>query len=218
MILAAGRGERMRPLTDTVPKPLLEVGGRPLIVHHLLALRDAGIHDIVINLGHLGDQIPQSLGKGERYGVRITYSDEGEHPLETAGGIRHALPYLEPDPFIVVNGDIWTDYPFSKLTLGDGRLGHIVLVDNPAHHPEGDFGLAGGLITSADEHRWTFSGIGTYHPDLFRKRPAGPLPLAPILREAACAGLLEGEHYTGDWQDIGTPERLAELNRQMARR
>jgi len=214
MILAAGRGERMRPLTDTTPKALLEVGNQPLIVHHLLALRQAGIQTIVINLGHLGQKITNALGDGRRYGVRITYSDEGDHPLETAGGIKNAMPDLGPDPF-VVNGDVWTDYPFSRLTIGKGRLARIVLVDNPEHHTEGDFALDGDLVTLGDGPRLTYSGIGIYHPDLFRDCPPGPLPLAPILREASRSHLLEGEYYPGTWRDIGTPERLAELDRRL---
>lgn len=216
MILAAGRGERMRPLTDTTPKPLLTVGDRPLIVHHLIALRDAGIRDIVINLGHLGRQISLALGDGAQYGVRITYSDEGEHPLETAGGIIRALPHLGPERFIVINGDIWTDYPFPNLALDEGRLGRIVLVDNPDHHPGGDFALEGDLIAADGESQRTFSGIGIYRPDLFSGQPDGPLPLAPILRAAARSGRLEGEYYAGEWRDIGTPQRLQELNRRLA--
>jgi len=215
MILAAGRGERMRPLTDTTPKALLQAGGRPLIVHHLLALHQAGIDSIVINLGHLGHEITRALGDGERYGVRITYSDEGDHPLETAGGIKRALPYLGSKPFIVVNGDVWSDYPFPRLTLGAGRLARIVLVDNPEHHTEGDFALDNDLVTLGDGPRLTYSGIGLYHPDLFRDCPPEPLPLAPILREAARSRLLEGEYYRGEWRDIGTPERLAELDHHL---
>lgn len=215
MILAAGRGERMRPLTDTTPKALLQAGGRPLIAHHLLALRVAGIEEIVINLGHLGRDIAQTLGDGAQYGTRISYSDEGDAPLETAGGIKRALTHLGTDPFIVVNGDVWTDYPFSRLTLGEGRLARIVLVDNPEHHLCGDFALEGELVSLNGGPRLTYSGIGIYHPNLFRECPPGSLPLAPLLREAARSRLLEGEYYAGEWRDIGTPERLSTLDQEL---
>ena len=205
----------MRPLTDTKPKALLVVGKRPLIVHHLLALNKAGIQDIVINLGHLGREIAVALGNGQQYGVRITYSNEGDQPLETAGGIKRALPDLGSAPFVVGNGDGWPDYPFSRLTLREDRLARIVLVDNPAHHTDGDFALDGDLVSLDDGPRLTYSGIGLYHPDLFRDCPPGTLPLAPLLREAARCHLLEGEYYPGEWRDIGTPERLAETDRHL---
>jgi MurNAc alpha-1-phosphate uridylyltransferase len=212
LILAAGRGERMRPLTDATPKPLLKVGGRALIEYHLDALAAAGITDIVINLAHLGAQIENALGDGARYGVAIRYSHEGERGLETGGGIVHALPMLGETPFIVINGDIYCDYPFARLPQTPAGLAHLVLVDNPPQHPQGDFALDGDAIRAAGEHKLTFSGIGVYRPALFGNAPQGAFPLAPILRAAMQAGQVSGEHYRGEWQDIGTPERLAALD------
>ncbi len=212
MILAAGRGERMRPLTDTVPKPLLETGGRSLIEYHLLALARAGVTDIVINHAHLGAQIEARLGDGARYGVRIAYSPENERGLETGGGILRALPLLGAEPFIVVNADIWTDYPFARLPHAPRALAHLVLVPNPAHHPTGDFTLAGDRVDNDAGARHTFSGIGVYRPEMFDDCAPGAFPLAPLLRAAAERGAVSGELYTGDWMDIGTPERLRELD------
>lgn len=213
MILAAGRGERMRPLTDAMPKPLLEVSGRPLIVHHLERLAAAGIVSVVVNLSWLGAAIRERLGDGGAFGVSIRYIDEGPEPLETAGGIVNALALLGDAPFLVVNGDVWTDYPFERLALPPGRLAHLVLVPNPAHNPDGDFelgadgevGCIGGAPTA------TFSGIGIYSPALFAGFEAGKRPLAPILREAAARGEVSGELWEGEWDDVGTPERLDEL-------
>lgn len=214
MILAAGRGERMRPLTDVTPKPLLEVGGQPLIEYHLLNLASAGFTDIVINLAHLGEQIRTALGNGERFGVRIDYSDEGEEALETGGGIFRALPLLEPGPFVVVNGDVWCDYPLSELPHLTHSLAHLVLIDNPAHHSQGDFVLREGLVHDAEAgERLTFSGIGVYHPHLFAGCEDGRFPLAPLLRRAMRDSRVSGEHYTGVWMDVGTPSRLQQLDR-----
>lgn len=211
MILAAGRGERMRPLTDHTPKPLLQAGGRPLIEYHILALVAAGFRELVINHAHLGDRIERSLGDGSGLGVSIHYSVEAE-ALETGGGIFHALPLLGPGPFLVVNGDVWTDYDFSRLPPEPAGLAHLVLVDNPPHHPRGDFALAGSRVVSEGESLLTFSGIGVYRPELFAGCSPGKFPLAPLLRQAMAAGQVSGEHYRGRWLDIGTPQRLAELD------
>ncbi len=210
MILAAGRGERMRPLTDTTPKPLLRAGGKALIEYHLEALAHAGIKELVVNHAHLGDRIEAALGDGSGYGVAITYSPETS-ALETGGGIFQALSRLGPGPFVVVNGDIWTDFPFQRLPEPKG-LAHLVLVDNPSHHSGGDFALRGGRVET-DGTRLTFSGIGVYRPELFEGCRPGAFRLAPLLRRAMEAGDVSGEHYRGRWMDIGTPERLAELNR-----
>ncbi len=212
MILAAGRGERMRPLTDQLPKPLLPVGGQPLIVHLLQRLKAAGLTDIVINLAWLGAKLRSYLDDGQAWGVRIRYSEEGEQGLETGGGIRHALPLLGERAFMVVNGDIWTDYPFPRLSLPQGRLAHLVLVDNPEHHPEGDFAYAHGEAQVNGTKRLTFAGIGIYHPMLFANCAPGSFRLAPLLRQAIFKGLVSAEHYTGCWWDVGTPQRLAALN------
>jgi MurNAc alpha-1-phosphate uridylyltransferase len=220
MILAAGLGTRMRPLTDELPKPLLKAGDHSLIEYHILGLAAAGITDIVINLFYLGHKIEEAIGDGARYGVRIHYSPESAR-LETAGGIINALPMLGSDAFIVVNGDIWTDYSFAKLTglaLGDS-LARLVMVDNAGHHPEGDFVLqANGYLGDGSDARakkLTFSGISVMHPKLFAGMPAGAQPLAPILRQAMTAGLVQGERHDGRWWDIGTPARLALLDEHL---
>lgn len=218
MILAAGRGERMRPLTDTVPKPLLEAGGHSLIEYHLRALARAGIGDVVINHAHLGARIEDRLGDGARYGLRIVYSPEGEGGLETGGGILRALRLLGAEPFVVVNGDIWTDYPFARLPRAPSTLAHLVLTSNPPHHPDGDFALADARITNAGSGRHTYSGIGVYRPELFADCAPGRFPLAPLLRAAADRGAVSGELYEGAWMDIGTPERLTELDRWLTER
>ncbi|MFB1485685.1 MULTISPECIES: N-acetylmuramate alpha-1-phosphate uridylyltransferase MurU [unclassified Thiocapsa] len=222
MILAAGRGNRMRPLTDQVPKPLLEAGGRPLIQHHLERLAAADIRDIVINHAHLGEQIEAALGDGSRFSVRIRYSPE-QTALETGGGIFKALPLLGPDPFLVINGDIWCDIDPGALHLAGTDLAHLVLVDNPQHHPSGDFILTGGRVQAGGEQtrgdhtagprRLTFSGVGVYSPSLFVGCRPGAFALAPLLREAMAQGRVGGERHRGCWFDIGTPERLAELDR-----
>ena len=214
MILAAGRGERMRPLTDHRPKALLPVAGRPLIIWHIERLAAAGIHDLVINHAHLGEQIEDALGDGSAWGVRIRYSAEGEgRALETGGGILRALPLLGDGPFLVINADVWCDFDLTRLDLPNGTKAHLVMVDNPRHHPEGDFHLAGGLLHVAGQPRLTFSGIGAYSPTLFAGREAGSFPLAPLLREAMQEASVSGEHHRGHWMDIGTPQRLAELER-----
>ena len=218
MILAAGRGERMRPLTDSVPKPLLEVGGKPLIVHHIERLAAAGFEEIIINIGHLGHRITEALGDGSSWGVILRYSDEqAEGALESAGGIVKALPLLGDDPFLIVNGDVWTDYPFdAAFTLPDS-LAHLILVPNPEHNPEGDFALEEGrALCDEDEIRYTFSGIGYYAPKFFWGLTYGKKPLGPILCRKMDGDLVSAELYEGEWRDIGTPERLAELNAQIA--
>jgi MurNAc alpha-1-phosphate uridylyltransferase len=218
MILAAGRGERMRPLTDRVPKPLLAVGGKPLIVWHIERLRDAGFVRIVINHAHLGEAIEAALGNGAAFGVSICYSREPA-PLETAGGIATALPLIDAEVFPVVNADIHTDYDFCRLKAVLPRLdaagdrAHLVLVDNPPHHPDGDFALAGERVVAAASPRLTFSGIGVYHRALFAATPAHvKAPLAPLLVAAIADGQVSGEHFRGRWVDVGTPERLRQLD------
>ncbi len=211
MILAAGRGERMRPLTDHTPKPLLEAGGKPLIVYPIEALANAGVRRIVINHAHLGGQIEAALGDGCRWGVEIRYSPE-QQALETGGGICKALPLLGDDPFIVVNGDVWSDCDFSRLELAEGDLAHLVLVPNPAHHPEGDFVLREGRVYAEGEPRVTFSGIGVYHPRLFKGCEPRPFPLASLLRRAMADRQVGGHLHPGRWMDVGTPQRLARLN------
>ncbi len=214
MILAAGRGERMRPLTDSVPKPLLEVHGKPIIVRMIERLASAGFVELVINHAHLGHLMEAALGEGTRYGVAIRYSSEGD-ALQAAGGIAKALPLLGPDPFLVVNGDILCDVDFARLrrhSLGP-NLAHIVLVPNPVQHPGGDFALAGGLARSDGSPKWTFAGIGVYAPALFRSVASGhKAQLAPLLRAAMDSDRVSAEIHRGQWADVGTPQRLAELN------
>lgn len=214
----------MRPLTDHTPKPLLQAGGKPLIVWHIERLARAGITGIIINHAHLGEQIEAALGDGSRFGAHITYSPEGK-ALETAGGIANALPLLGDAPFAVVNGDIWCDYDFAHLSehaaalQACGDAAHLVLVDNPPHHPKGDFALAGSRIYPLSTSHsplsasLTFSGIGIYQPALFAGIPRGSVaPLAPLLRAQIALGKVSGEHYRGLWTDVGTPQRLAELD------
>lgn len=200
----------MRPLTDQTPKPLLKIGSNSLIEHHILRLHNAGYHDIVINTAWLGGQIRELLGTGERYGVSIRYSDEGDTALETGGGIYKALPLLGKSYFLVVNGDIWCEHSLAQPAFRQGMLAHLVLVDNPAHNPAGDFSLIGGLVSNQPK-TLTFSGIGWYHPDLFADCKTGKFPLAPILRAATDRQQVSGERYLGHWSDIGTPERLEKL-------
>lgn len=218
MILAAGLGTRMRPLTDKTPKPLLEVGGIPLIVWHIERLAHKGIKDIVINIAHLGYQIPEALGDGSEWGVKITYSDEQyEGPLESAGGIIKALPLLGDEPFLVINGDIWCDYEFDHIiSMPEKTLAHLILVPNPEHNVEGDFGLDDMKVVNTQQY--TFSGIGYYSPKLFEGLKYGKQALAPILRDAIREGKVTGELYEGEWYDIGTPERLELLNAQLFNR
>jgi MurNAc alpha-1-phosphate uridylyltransferase len=228
MILAAGRGERMRPLTDHTPKPLLPVGGKPLLVWHIERLRAAGFSHIVINHAHLGQQIEDALGNGAAFGVSIEYSREVS-ALETAGGIATALHLIEEDVFPVVNGDIYCEYDFSRLAEPLARLAaghdqaHLVLVDNPPHHPKGDFMLDADRVVAspltAHCSQLTFSGIGVYHRALFaHTAPGEKAPLAPLLRQAIDAGRASGEHYAGRWEDVGTPARLAALDEELRQR
>ena len=212
MILAAGKGERMRPLTLTRPKPLIEVNGRPLIEHHIQALAAAGITDLVINHAWLGAQLETALGDGSHLGVAIRFSPEGE-PLETGGGIFRALPLLGSAPFMLVNGDIRTDFDFATLILPAGCLAHLVLADNPLHHPGGDFGLVDGRITLDAPEKFTYSGIAVLHPQLFAARTAGTFKLVDVLRPAIAAGQVSGQRLDGRWVDVGTLERLAEAER-----
>ena len=212
MILAAGRGERMRPLTDHTPKPLLPVAGRPMIEHTIEALEKAGFTDLVINLAHLGAQIENVLGNGSRLGVNIQYSHEGNLGLETAGGIFHALPLLGREPFLVVNGDIATDFPYAALNNKAVELAHLILIPNPEHHKTGDFGLENGIVSTCAKIQYTFSGIGIYNADLFIDCPPGKASLGPLLRQAMTTGRLTGSLYKGFWMDVGTQQRLTELD------
>ncbi|WP_299231868.1 N-acetylmuramate alpha-1-phosphate uridylyltransferase MurU [uncultured Halomonas sp.] len=217
MILAAGLGTRMRPLTDHCPKPLLRVGNKPLIVHHLERLRAAGIHEVVINVSYRAEQIIEALGDGSSCGVSIAWSRE-ETPLETGGGIQRALPLLGNTPFLLVNGDIWCDLDLTTLpALGDGDLARLVLVDNPEHHPDGDFHLdADGRVLPQGEPRLTFSGLSLLDPALVVDEPPGAFALAPLLRRAITAGRVAGHHHRGQWVDVGTPERLRKLDEELA--
>jgi N-acetyl-alpha-D-muramate 1-phosphate uridylyltransferase len=216
MLLAAGRGERMRPLTDQHPKPLLEVAGKPLIVWHLERLARAGFREVVINVSWLGDQIVEALGDGSRHGLRIAFSREPWPALETGGGLLNALPLLGAGPFLLVNGDVYTDIDFASLQIAADDLAQLVLVPNPAHHPEGDFWLdAGGRIGIEGEERLTYSGISLLRPELFAGAAPGRFPLLPWLLKARDAGRLGGQKHAGQWLDIGTPERLRELDAQL---
>lgn len=215
MILAAGRGERMRPLTENLPKPLLEVGGHRLIEYHLSSLVDLGVRDVVINLSWHGDRIREALGDGAKRGLSIRYSDEGPVPLGTGGGIQAALPLLGDEPFLVLNGDVWSDFPLRALKAQADSLAHLVLVDNPDHHPGGDFALeAGGRIGEGTE-KLTFSGLSMLDPALFAGVTPGFLPLKPLLDAALSAGRLTGQRYGGAWRDVGTPARLAALDAEL---
>ena len=225
LVFAAGKGERMRPLTEHTPKPLLAVRGQPLIAWHLEKLAAIGVTDVVVNTSWLAHAFEPALGDGRRWGLRLHYSHEGPEPLETGGGMLHALSLLGDAPFVAVNGDIWCDHDFSSLPRVPEGLAHLVLVDNPAHHPDGDFALDGqGLVHAAGDPRLTFSGIGVYRPALLAnwRSIIGNSPgiecepprfkLAPLLRAAMRAGAVTGEHHRGAWTDVGTPERLAELD------
>jgi MurNAc alpha-1-phosphate uridylyltransferase len=212
MILAAGRGERLRPMTDMTPKPMLKVRGQPLIERHVTGLARAGIERIVINLAWLGSQIREYLGDGARYGVGIVYSEEQPRALETAGGIFHALPHLGPGPFAVVNGDIYTDFPFATLELAANRDAHLVLVPNPIQHPLGDFGLDQGRALTEAASRFTFSGIAVYRAGFFAGCTHGAYPLKPLLLRCMAESRCSAELYKGLWEDVGTPERLQALN------
>ena len=219
IILSAGLGKRLLPLTHTTPKPLLKVGKYRLIEYLIKSLVAAGFNDIIINIAHLKDKFPVALGDGKKYQATLTYSAEPTGGLETAGGIINALPLLGNKPFLVVNGDIWTDYPFIQLSgyqLAHNQLAHLVLVSNPAHHPQGDFALkAGGIVTTQSDQKCTYSGIGVYHPDLFAGMAVTKKPLKPILLQAIAKNQISGEHYRGTWSDIGTIDRLKNLNQQL---
>lgn len=219
MILAAGKGERMRPLTLHTPKPLVPVAGQPLIEYHLRALAAAGFTDVVINHAWLGQQIEDHLGDGSRFSLRIRYSPEGE-PLETGGGIFKALPMLGDEPFALINGDVWTDYDLARLRAPLPGLAHLVLVDNPGHHGRGDFRLSAGRVIDGDDApgMLTFSGLSVLHPALFEGCQAGAFKLAPLLRRAMTEAKVTGEHYRGHWVDVGTLERLAEAERLISER
>lgn len=215
IILAAGRGERMRPLTDTTPKPLLKIGKFSLLEHRLQQLKQAGISECVINTAYRGKQIRDAIGNGQRYGVSIAYSNEGDEALETAGGIIQALPLLGNTCFIVVNADIWTDYNFASLPQSPAKLAHLVMVNNPSHNQNGDFSLQNGLLSNSTNNRLTYSGIGVYQSQLFQGLAPGKRPLLPLLTEAIKANNISGEHYTGLWMDIGTPERLHQVQQDL---
>jgi len=215
MILAAGYGTRMGALTQKTPKPLLKVGGQPLIFYHLFALANAGVEEVMINTGWLGEQLENAIQDGEQFGLKVYYSRE-QTPLETAGGIRKALPFFGGSPFIVVNADVWTDFDFSGLFLAENRLAHLILVDNPEHHVAGDFVLQDAEVKqSTSAETLTFAGIGCYHPQLFTEYAPDENKLGVVLRQAMDAGKVSGEHHCGQWWDIGTPERLRTLDQQL---
>ncbi len=219
MILAAGRGERMRPLTDHTPKPLLAVAGKPMIQYHIEALAAAGVHEIVINLAWLGQQIRAAIGDGSQFGVRIQYSDEGDAALETGGGVFKALPFLAGpsgiDPFLVVSGDVWTEYPLGdamkKLVAAD--MAHFVVVPNPDFHARGDFGLAGDRLTDSGE-RYTYANIGVMRPEFFAGCQPGKFPLAPLMFDWIRKGEVSGELYRGVWHNVGTPQQLQQIDQE----
>ena len=213
MILAAGRGERLRPLTDTTPKALVEVRGVSLLERHLNAVKAAGVKNVVINLGWLGEMIAERVGSGSRYGLSVVYSPEGENILETGGGVHRALPLLGSDPFLIVNADIYTDMPLPTV-LPEDADGHLVLVPKPAHKERGDFDLIDGRVANGEDPALTFSGVAIYRPEFFADCEPGRFPLAPMLRAAADKSRLTGTIYDGIWEDVGTPERLQELNRE----
>jgi MurNAc alpha-1-phosphate uridylyltransferase len=213
MVLAAGRGERLRPLTETTPKALVEVRGRSLLERHLDTLAAAGIETVVINLGWLGDRIAERVGSGRDYGLNVIYSPEGENILETGGGIHRALPLLGSDPFLVVNADVYTDMPLPPAELAPPDAGHLVLVPRPSHKDHGDFDLRDGRIRESADAAYTFSGVAVYRPEFFADCEPGRFPLAPMLKSAARQDRLAGSLYEGLWEDVGTPQRLTELNR-----
>lgn len=211
MILAAGKGSRLRPLTDTCPKPLIKVNGKPLIVYHLENLKLAGFEEVVINLHHLGEQIESYLGNGQAWGLNIAYSHE-ETLLEVGGGILHALPLLGPEPFLIVNGDIWTDFPFEKLKTPIAGLAHLIMVDNPLHNPRGDFAIdAQGWLFKSVNQQYTYSGVSVLSPQLFENCEQKVFRLAILLEKAMYTHQLSGEYYPGKWTDVGTIERLNQL-------
>lgn len=218
MILAAGKGERMRPLSLHTPKPLLQVGGKPLLQYHIEALANAGVTSILINTGRHGDQIEARFGRGGRFGVDIEYSHEGEEPLGTGGGVRRVLPWLGDQAFILVNGDVWTDLDYKSLPDQPGGLAHLIMVPNPEHHPGGDFALLDDRVIADGTSLYTYSGIGVYQPHLFRQADTEMFSFVPLLRRAIAADQVSGQLHTGRWFDIGTPERLQALDRELRAR
>ena len=212
MVLAAGRGERLMPITASVPKALVEVRGRALLEYHLRALASAGIETVIINLGWFGDRIIEKIGSGAAYGLNVIYSPEGDNILDTGGGIHRALPMLGSDPFLVVNADIYSDMPLPLDDLDGQCVAHLVLVPKPDYRPTGDFGLLDGRVRNVSNPELTFSGIAVYRPEFFADCTPGRFSLVPMLRAAADAGTLSGSIYSGQWQDVGTPDRLAKLN------
>jgi MurNAc alpha-1-phosphate uridylyltransferase len=218
MILAAGRGKRMRPLTDERPKPLLKVGQKALIEYHLHALSRAGVDCVAINLSWKGDQIRDFIGNGSKYGLSITYSDEGPEALETGGGIHRALSILGTDPFWLVNGDVYCEFDYLRRELIAGTIGHLIMVPNPVHNPGGDFSIEGDRVRTGGGERLTYSGIALLHPRLFVDSTSGKFPLAPLLVDAMDSGSMTGELFAGRWVDVGTPERLRALDRELSGR
>lgn len=214
MILAAGRGERLRPVTDKVPKALIEVNGESLLERHLKLLAEAGVNTVVMNLGWLGEQIVEAIGCGAQFGLQVIYSPEYDEVLETGGGIQRALPLLGTEPFWVINADIYTEFQLPKLKLAENKLGHLILVPTPENRKNGDFDLVDELICNATNPVLTFSGIAFYRPELFTGQKPGYFPLAPLLRAAAARDQLIGSLFEGSWEDVGTPERLARLNQE----
>lgn len=212
MILAAGRGERLRPVTDTTPKALVEINGVSLLERHLKRLADAKIKTVVINLGWLGEQIAERIGSGQQYGLQVVYSPEYDHILDTGGGIKRALPLLEKAPFWIINADIFTDMPLPNIKLNPESLAHLVLVPTPAHKVAGDFELRDGKVRNSDNQDLTYSGVAFYRPEFFANSGGGRFSVVPLLRDAADNGLIEGSLYEGVWEDVGTPERLEALN------
>ncbi len=215
MLLAAGRGERMRPITDALPKPLVPVAGKPLIAWHLASLARAGFREVIVNTSWLAEALHAALGDGSAWGVSITWSDEGPVPLETGGGIFRAAPLLGPGPFLVVNADIWTDIDFGGLSLEEGAHAHLVLVPNPPHNARGDFGLDGDLVVGRDTDRFTYSGVGVFRREFFDGASGERFPLLPLLNRAIAARRVRGELHRGAWSDVGTAERLAALDARL---
>ena len=212
MILAAGRGERLRPITDEIPKALVEVKGESLLERHLKAMAEAGVTTVVINLGWLGEQIVERIGSGSKFGLQVIYSPEYDNVLDTGGGIHHALPLLGKDPFWVVNADTYTDFQLQDLVLSKNTLGHLILVPTPGHRKHGDFDLIDGLVRNGPDRELTYSGIALYRPEMLAGQKAGRFSLVPLMREAADRGELTGSLSEGLWEDIGTTDRLARLN------